>query len=238
MPSDGFERRRSFEQAVQGRAPSPMPLYPWGPMPAPEFKKLEPVPQEFNFYEHYRNKHTKRVTRSGDGITIEEVVEIDESSNSYRVDHRYNSLHGAAIADDEIAIERMLKNEYHKWHLNEYNEEGQTPLQCAVDYSCCKAIECLIKHGAQADLPNQMGEYTAWTLAKLYSESTGYTNVVPLMALQQALAQKGELYKYKSSKKKRPIEEKKVPVAKPSRIIRLRRQAPRDPSPVPEEREV
>lgn len=237
LPLISFERRHSLDGAKQRRASSPMPVFPWDRAPSPEFKRPEPMlTKEFNFYEHYRNKHTKVVISSCGGTTSEQAVEIRDRP-SYRLDHCYGTLHEAAIADDEKGIERMLKNEYHQRHLNEYNNDGQTPLQCAVDYSSCKAIECLIKHGALVGLPNEAREYTAWTLALLYSESIACMNVVPLMALQQALAQKGELYKFKPIKKKRPIEEKKVPFAKPSRIIRLRGQAPRDPSPVPEENE-
>lgn len=231
-PLNGFERRRSFDGTSQGRAPSPVPVFPWDPAPSPEFKRPEPMPvKEFNFYEHYRNKHTQTVMRLDEGIATEQVVEIRDAPVPYRADHIYQTLHEAAIANDEKGIERMLQNEYHKEHLNQYNNEGQTPLQCAVDYSSCKAIECLIKHGALADLQNEAREYTAWTLATMYSETNGYTNVVSLMALQQALAQKGELYKYKKSKNKRPIEEKKVVLAKPSRVIKLRRRAGRNPTP-------
>jgi hypothetical protein len=238
LPLNGFERRRSFDRAEQAEVPSPMSVFPSDRVPSPEFKKPEPLPtKEFNFYEHYINKHTKTVIRFDEGVAIEEMCQVRDRLVSYRADHYYGTLHEAAIADDAKGIERMLQAEYHKKSLNKYNAEGQTPLQCAVDYSCCNAIECLIKHGALADLQNKAGKYSAWTLAQAYAESIAYMNVVPLMALQQALSKKGELHKYRPFKKKRSLEEKKIPYIKPSRMIKLRRRAARNPTPPLEDEE-
>lgn len=221
-PLGCFERRRSFDSTEAGRSPSPMP--------APDFKKPETVHKEFDFYGHWFKKHTKLISNDVRVILPDKPVE-------YLFDHNYETLHEAALANDEKGIEKLLRSEYHKEHLNAFNNDGQTALQCAIDYGCDNAIACLIKYGARVDFQNRDGEYDAWTLAKLYAESTVCMNVIPLMALQQALAQKGELDKYSCQKKKKRVEEKKVAQEKPRKIIRLKRRAGPMPVPAPEPEE-
>ncbi|CAN5211430.1 hypothetical protein BH09DEP1_BH09DEP1_3110 [soil metagenome] len=185
------------------------------------------TPNPFDFTTYYLEKFTQTVTKS-DGT--QETVFVRVAPMDFRPDHIYSTLHEAALANDPKGIERLLAVS-RAGILNAYNPEGQTPLQCAVDHGCSAAIACLIKHGARADMLNQNGEYNSWTLAKAYFESKTFTNVVSFMALEDALAQNGQLGAYKIKKPKTVLKAKKLCEGKPSRIIRLRRQIPREPTP-------
>lgn len=218
ISSLGFERTHRF-RIEASRSSSPV-----GGDPRRPLASIESQPRaEFNFCEHWTKKHTHTVTLYENGRIREEIRETRGSPITARPDHVYYSLHEAAMANDERGIERLLVN--FAGLPNAYDNNGQTALQCAVDYACDKAIACLIKHGARADFLNLNGDYTAWTLAQLYSQSTGYINNVPLLALQQALAQKGELAQYRMKKKARDLEQNPTQ-AKPRKMIRLRRNPP------------
>lgn len=227
ISSYGFERIGPRRSASQSQLPH---LDVQGPPVAP--KEFGPRTQEFDFFEHRMQKHTKTVSYFEDGQMKEEIVEA-ACPITMRPDHTYSSIHEAAMANDEKGIERFLVSDYRGLLVNAYDEDGQTALQCAVDYACDKAIACLINAGARADFPNRASQYTAWTLAQFYSESTGHMNVVPLMALQQALAQKGELGQYHIKKKKTRVLEQRAAQDKPRKIIRLRRNPARQ-LPAPE----
>lgn len=223
-----LERRRSFEKNL------PVPFGPWesqsGPLlPCPP-PSVTPPPQplegkEFDFYEHWLKMHTKMVTRTDD--KVEYIIE-KEKPFTLRPDHEYGTLHEAVVANDIIALKRMLKSQSHREHLNSYNMEGQTPLQAAVEFGSDQAIAYLVQEGARANLQNRDGEYTAWVLAQEYARSAAHMNVVPLMVLSQALAQKGELEGYAIDKKKKRFKKDdfKKPTSKPKKIIRLRRRTP------------
>ncbi|GMU19615.1 MAG: hypothetical protein AMXMBFR12_08070 [Candidatus Babeliales bacterium] len=222
-----LEKRRSFEKNL------PAPFGPWeshsGPLlPCPP-PSVTPPPQllenkEFDFHEHWLKMHTKMVTQA-DG-KVEYIIE-KEKPFAMRPDHEYCTLHEAVIANDIIALKRMLKSQSHREHLDSYNIEGQTPLQAAVEFGSDQAIAYLVQEGAHANFQNRDGEYTAWILAKEYARSVAHMNVVPLMVLSQALAQKGELEEYARDKKKKRFKKDDFKKStKPKKIIRLRRRVP------------
>lgn len=216
--------RRRFEVSRM-RTPSPPRFRPWESRSGPDLPPPAPSlsEKEFDFDAHWQKRHT-RIIRDGNE---ERVVIEKDSPIGFRIDHQYDTLHAAAIANDEKGIERLLQGG-HRDYLNEYNQDGQTPLQSAIDYSSHRAISYLVEQGAHANEYNRDGEYTAWILANAYAESIAYMNMVPLMALAQALAQRGELHKYQIKKQKKRVPEvKKINKfeAKPSKRIRLRRRA-------------
>lgn len=223
-----LERRRSFEKNLSES------YGPWEPQSGPLFScpppSVTPPPQplegkEFDFQEHWLKMHTKMVTRA-DG-QVEYIIE-KEKPFTIRPDHEYGTLHEAVVANDIIALKRMLKSQSHREYLDSYNREGQTPLQAAVEFGCDQAIAYLVQEGARVNLQNRDGEYTAWILAKEYARSSVHMNVVPLMVLSQALAQKGELEEYARDKKKKRFkkDDLKKTTNKPKKIIRLRRRVP------------
>lgn len=185
----------------------------------------------FDFMSYFLKKFTQEITK-GDGT--QEAIQLKSSPITMRTDPCYNTLHEASIANDEKGIEKLLQLDEHKMQLNRFDLDGQTPLQCAIDYNADKAIICLIMHGAQADIKNQAGEYTAWTLAKAYFDSKIGTNVLPFMTLQHALMLKGEDKKNYAKKKKTVEEAKTVKMPeqnKPSRKIFLKRRTQKPPVP-------
>lgn len=186
--------------------------------------------KSFDFMNHYLKKFTQEITKD-DGT--QETIQLKSPLVTMRPDHCYSTLHEASIANDEKGIEKLLQLDEHKMWLNRFDINGQTPLQCAIDYSSDKAIICLIKNGAHADVSNQDGQYTAWTLAKAYFDSKIYTNVVPFMTLQHALMLSSGLQNY-YAKRKRAVKEEntaKMPVQnKPSKIIYLKRRIQKETS--------
>lgn len=184
---------------------------------------LEQDEKPFDFMSYFLKKFTQEITKC-DGT--QETIQLKSPPITMRADHCYSTLHEAAIANDEKGIEKLLQLDEHKMQLNGFDLDGQTPLQCAIDYSADKAIICLIMHGAQAEAENQAGEYSAWTLAKAYFDSKIGTNVLPFMTLQHALMLRGE-YKKNYAKKKKTVEAETVKIPeqnKPSKKILLRRR--------------
>lgn len=239
------EKRRSFE-VLPKRTTSPKSFRPWESQSRPDLPPPSvappppPVPFTtkiaFDFNMHWQKKHTRSVARA-DG-TVEYIIE-QEKPMPTRPDHSYGTLHEAAIADDVKGIKQLLNSEEYREFIDGYDMEGQTPLQAAVDYSSTNAIEYLVKEGAHAEISNREGDYSAWTLAQEYAEFGGYTNVVPLMAFSQALSEMGKLQNFEpKNKKKKTYKEKKPSFARPlSYKVKLRRQAPKSPSPQREDGE-
>jgi hypothetical protein len=209
---------------------------------------FEPDEKPFDFMSYFLKKFTQEITKC-DGT--QETIQLKSPPITMRSDHCYSTLHEAAIANDEKGIEKLLQLDEHKMQLNGFDLDGQTPLQCAIDYSADKAIICLIMHGAQADVKNQAGEYTAWTLAKAYFDSKIGASVLPFMTLQHALMLKGcttkslSEYKKNYAKKKKTVEETKTVKMpeqnKPSRKIFLKRRTQKPPvpeyAPVPDDQD-
>lgn len=101
------------------------------------------------------------------------------------IDHKYASIYEAVKADDIKGIESFLGTV----DINEYNEDGDTPLHCAVDFFAASAIKLLILMGADLDKKDKDGKYSPSQLAEQYNDESPFQNPVAWRAIQDARAE-------------------------------------------------
>lgn len=150
---------------------------------------------------------------------------------SARPDHRYRTLHEAAAADDVRGIDLLLRQDTNQNHLESFDENGQTPLQVAVDCGSGGAIEALLKRGANVHTYDANQEYTALSLAQAYFTATVDANHGPLLVMKQVL---GDSLQVSFKKNKKSKKATTTSVQKPTTTkIRLRRRIERSVTPEP-----
>lgn len=113
------------------------------------------------YYDRIRDKFgtlAKSEYNKQTGVTTHSYIMAERKPKPQSANHEYKTLHDAAKADDIIGMRKFIAQGCDINALNE--EDGDTPLHCAVDYRSLNALELLAQMKANLQALDKKGEFT------------------------------------------------------------------------------
>jgi len=149
-----------------GSDPSPLPS-PWGgnrsqtsspaPSPSASPNSYQRSPDQQNF-PRYRNIYEERLQPLQPSQTPEMNRPLPRPTHTSQVDPKVQArLHSALNKSDYQELQNILRNSSDSLDINEYNTEGQTPLQVACLSGQLSLVQLVMSHGGDPSMTSRDG---------------------------------------------------------------------------------